>query len=644
MTDSAIIPAVDPFGSPIPQPNEAFINRVIHPRNLALEARRESARILSRKEFLALNKEAERLFNYLEAGGWYAMKSKYKLLKGKYNLLRAELEVIEDEDERAEKLAALNDVIEQAMEIKPRYDSLVNKARRHSEILEIIKQHNLAVEREHLHNQLTKELAKEAYRFAEIIIEKWSQLGFRHEYQHRNKRYVHKVQFDRIEVMPDAIWLKVLVTQKAMFGFKSALPQGVKAYDLIDEKTLRELSIACQRQVTGKATYNNGVWVCVNRLGTTDGLLNYVQLKQLLNNYPADQHEYMPLPIGVGEGREITWIMLAHHPHFLVAGSTGNGKSNITNAIICSLIRHHSPKELRLVFIDLKEGGAEFADYSGIPHALMPTVTTVEDAVNALAKLDALRSNRMHEIARGGCKNIMEYNERYPDKRLPRILIIVDEYARIKARGREFAQVADRAVGEITALGRAAGVHLYAATQTPYSEILPGTTKGNMAMRLAFALPSAENSKSVIGNGDAFKLPQDVKGRAIIAVGSKHWQVQTPHCKQEDIEEAIKIAMEYEQPETPITLPDTVHIDVFDENELLDIAINELNGNLGAQPIYDFVKGSQTVTLSEVREIVKRIKERKVIEFEGEVYRVVPSRKGHRLQIDKTGKNEPMPA
>src|SRR5690606_22666234 len=203
----------------------------------------------------------------------------------------------------------------------------------------------------------------------------------------------------RIEVMPDAIWLKVLVTQKAMFGFKSALPQGVKAYDLIDEKTLRELSIACQRQVTGKATYNNGVWVCVNRLGTTDGLLNYVQLKQLLNNYPADQHELIPIPLGVGEGREISWIMLANHPHILVAGSTGNGKSNLINGWISTLISKQSPEAIRMVFIDLKEGGAEFADYANVPHALMPTITTVEDACNVFAKLDALRSERMQQIA-----------------------------------------------------------------------------------------------------------------------------------------------------------------------------------------------------------------------------------------------------
>lgn len=600
----------DRFGVTIPAPLEPFTSTIIHPRNLAIQERQQNARKLTRAELVEANQKVEKLRKALDEAGYFDRLGQYKLLKKRYMLYLSEAAASEPESAaHVENLRLMGAVIEQSAPLRDSLRSMATMAAQHQQLVDRLKDHQLAIERERIHNQLNAAMAKEAEKWRVILIETWARLGYSHERfdNKRNKTIVDKVRFSEMVITPDAVWFKIFVTVQAMFGSKSALPKRVRVIDLVDEKTLEELSIACQRQVTAYTSYKNGAWIKVNRIGTTDGLLNEVTLQQLLNSYPHDERELMPIPVGVGEGRNISWIMLAEHPHFLVGGSTGNGKSNLTRAIICTLIQMHSPDELRMCFVDLKDG-AEFSYFEKIPHLLMPVVKQVEDAVNVLAQMDALRAERMKQIAAGHCKNILEYNQRYPNNKLPRIVIFIDEYARVKARGKEFEAIADRAVGEITALGRAAGVHLYVATQTPYARVLPGEAKNNMAMRLAFAVGTVEASRSIVGNGDAFLLPQEPKGRAIIAIGSTRWHIQTPHCRNDDIKNALEIADGWEAPEQLIALPETVRIDVFDEDELFDIAVNELNGALSADRIYKYVKDSGTASLSEVREMVKKFR------------------------------------
>lgn len=633
---------VDAFGVSVPAPMEPFTSVIIHPRNIAIQERQENARRLTRAQLVEVTKKAEADRRALDEASYFAMLADYKLLKKRFELYLRELaELPEGSEDRTDKEATIARVREEGIALSQSLKALEPIAVRYQLYTGQLKDHRLAVERDQAHDRLNKQMLKEAYRWEEIIIETWTRLGYCHVgYDKRGKKFTHKVKMSEMMITPDAVWYKIFVTVRLLFGSRSALPKGVHVRDLTDDKTLEELSIACQRQVTAEVGYSTGAWIKVNRIGTTDGLLNYVTLEQVLNSYPHDQRDSFPLPLGVGEGRNISWIMLAEHPHFLIAGSTGNGKSNITTAHICTLIQHHSPDELGMCFIDLKDG-AEFAAFADVPHALMPVVKTVEEAVNVLAQMEALRADRMKQIAAAGCKNIIEFNQRFPRQKLPRIVIFIDEYARIKARGTEFERVADRSVGEITALGRAAGIHLYAATQTPYARILPGEAKNNMAMRMAFALPSVEGSKSIVGNGDAFNLPQGIKGRGIAAVGSTRWQVQTPHCREVDTERSLEIGMNWKPRAVEVFIPKTVQIDVFDEQEMLDIAINELGGNLGAKPIFDYVKVAGTATLSEVREMVKSFtRTHKEVEFEGELYQVKKHGTAWRLVAQKNGKTK----
>ncbi len=612
---------VDDFGVSIPLPNEPFTATVIHPRNLAIQERQETARKLSRSEYREAIKDVKSLRASLVESNYYELLGEYKALKQRHKLYTQELELATTEEDKIEQGRLLEIVRVKGLATFQSLERLRSVAVQYETRLLELKTHDQEVEREKAHRKLNLLMKEEAGKWKDLLVKHWARLGFSYVTTDKNmRRIVNLVDFERCVISPDVVWFKVAISQKTFFGHKSLLPQGVRVRDLIDDKTLMELSYACQRQITAESNYASGVWILVHRLGTTDGLIEYVSLEQVLQYYPYESRHLMPVPLGVGERREIKWLMLAEHPHFLVGGSTGNGKSNFTHAMICSLIRFQTPEDLRLVFIDLK-AGVEFKVYEGIPHLLMPVISRVEDAVNTLAQMEALRSERMKQLADANCTDILEYNEKFPDHKMARVVIFVDEYARLKARGKEFEAIADQAVGEITALGRAAGVHLFAATQTPYARILPGEAKNNMTVRIAFAMRTLAASQSILDTGEARKLPMEIKGRALGAVGSVAFEFQTPHTDHEFRIESAKLASGYGEGEgEQIQLPEVVKLDVFDEHELLDISINELGGSLGVQAIFDFVKDSGQLSRSQVREMVKKIRERKEIEFEGECY------------------------
>lgn len=632
--DREIIPVIDDLGGRPPAPNETFTNRIIHPRNIAIEARRENARVLTGRQFKNYSREARRLDKALNESGFYELSAEYKLLKKRYETYEAELEDSPSNEQREDIEKRLAAVQERARAVRTELAPLMRIAAHHTQLHDLIRDHYLALERQQLHDQLTRALAKEAHKFAEIIIEKWSQLGYKHEYMVKNKRRVDKVQFADIQVMPDAVWLKIAVSRKSWFGFKSTLPNGVRVLDLIEENTLKELSFACQRQVQAKSTYTNGAWVKVNRIGTTDGLLEYVTLEQVLNNYPAADKALLPIGFGVEEGRIISWVHMAKHPHFLIGGTTGAGKSNIVNVIICSLLTNHSPNEVQFCLIDLKEG-LEFQRYENVPHLLRTVVKEVDEAATVLGQLESLRKKRSLDLARAGVTDIDQFNAK-SEKSMPRIIVIFDEYAAIKIR-RDIEKSIQDSVMQLSAKGRAAGIHLILCTQNPSVEIVPGPSKANMAFRLAGAMPTQAASNTILGVGDAARLP-DVKGRMLAMCGSKIWQIQTPHAREIDIENALRAAGRYEtdlEDKTLIELPEAVARINFGDEELLTILLNDFDGVTKTKEVYGLIKDTHNITFRQLSEqmqaLVKRGSEGRTIEHNGEIYKFTAWRKGNKL-------------
>lgn len=635
MTNQAIIPYKEPpkreLDSPPPDPRAAFQNLIIHPKNLALEERQANARSLDKKEYARKLKRLTELNKLLTDTNYDALMARYKTLAQQYKMIQQSIHhdlAQEGDPDGLSSVMEQNDkLLGEAGRLRAQLEHMYPLAKEQQAIIAILKDHKLAVARETLHKQISEGLKKECEEWGSIIQQRWSGRGYRHEVFNGKKRIVRLPKFAEIHVTPDAVYYKIAVTGKRWFGYADLLPFGVDATDLISEETCKELTIALQRDVIGVATKTNGAWLIVSRHNVTDRILEKVTLDQILAYYPHSDREYIPIPLGVGERREISWFMLAQNPHVLIAGTTGGGKSVYTNSTICTLITHHSPDEVRIVCIDLKEGGSEFKDYANVPHLLMPIVSEVEPAVNALVQLEALRSERMKYIADAGCRNILEYNDLHPHKKMAHIIIFCDEYARVKARGKEFADQADRAVDEIAALGRAAGVHFITATQTPYVKILPGTTKANMAVRVAFSLPTAESSKAVIGTGEATTIP-DVKGRCIVAIGSKRWSVQAPFVSSLDIEDYVGQACQKPPASEEIILPLTSKLKAFDEEQLIDIVIKDMEGNLGAKPLYEYLRHSKKLTLDRLREMVEAVKARGEVEHQGTRYQVMRKRKG----------------
>lgn len=631
--NNALLPIeTDALGGTPPAPGEAFRNRIIHPRNIEIEQRRENARILKPRQLTGFNKEARRLDKTLQDAGYYDLKGEYSVLKRRFEVYQAELEELgnspspEQLEDIQRRLAA---VTERARFVRSELKRLSPFAERHQQLTDLISDHYMALEKKRLHDRLTKELAKEAYDFAEIIIEKWAQLGYKYEYHHRNKLKVDKVGFSDIHVSPDAIWLKIDVSRKSWFGFKSTLPNNVRVLDLIDrDKTLPELSVACQRQVTAEMTVTNGAWIKINRIGTTDGLLNYVTLEQVLNNYPAEERSLLPVGFGVEEGRVISWVHLAKHPHFLIGGSTGAGKSNIINAIICSLLLKHSPDEVRFVLVDLKEG-LEFQRFENVPHLLRPVVKEVDEAEQVLRQLESERKRRSLTLAKAGVKDIDHFNLK-SEKKMARIVIIFDEYAAINTQ-KVTARAIQDTVMQLSAKGRAAGIHLIISTQNPNVEILPGTSKANMAFRVAGAMPTTSASSTILGVGDAAKLP-DIPGRMLAMCGAKIWQIQTPHVREVDLERALETARKYiEEDVESINLPEAAPLVGFSNEDLITIMLNDFDGVTATRRIFDVIKETESVTFKQLSEQMQALIAQKRIQFKGEWYEFEKFHKGRRL-------------
>lgn len=191
---------------------------------------------------------------------------------------------------------------------------------------------------------------------------------------------------------------------------------------------------------------------------------------------------------------------LARMPHLLIAGATGTGKSVAINSLLISFLYRNSPEELRLIVIDPKR--VELNLYNGIPHLLTPVITDHDKAVNALKWAVAEMDRRYNLLAEAGKRNIIEYNSKAQDH-LPYIVIIVDELADLMAVAQADVEAA---VVRLAQMARAVGVHLVVATQRPSVDIITGLIKANITARMAFAVASQVDSRTILDMSGAEKL------------------------------------------------------------------------------------------------------------------------------------------
>ena len=203
-------------------------------------------------------------------------------------------------------------------------------------------------------------------------------------------------------------------------------------------------------------------------------------------------------------------------PHLLIAGATGSGKSVMVNALITSLLCNATPDDIRMILMDLKR--VELAAYNGLPHLLVPVITEPERAKAALKWAVDEMENRYRRFAGATARNIQAFNETRvdPADRLPYIVIVIDELADLMMR--EGKNVEDPIV-RLAQKARATGIHMVLATQRPSVNVVTGLIKANFPSRIAFAMASQIDSRTIldspgaedlIGRGDMLYQPSDL--------------------------------------------------------------------------------------------------------------------------------------
>jgi hypothetical protein len=620
-----------------PAPNEMFHRRVIARRNAELEAVPEFAdRALPKSQVRALLKERRRLDRQIKRSpNFKPYQAEIENIRTVFGSTRERLLALKgqaaavgpDQEKRNAIVTEARRLVEQkrtlaasARRLERDHADLVALIARRDRVVMQLDHHKKCLDRERYHEKLRQQMAKEAYEWHDILQNELTRLGFCYRFMHKGKERTHKIGFSEIHVTTDTVQLKLATNYKLLFGWRPLLPRDVYVGDIADKKTLAELTNACQRQVNAKMTADNGTWLIVNRLGSTDGILEYVTLAQVLSAYPTPMRDAFPIIFGIKEGRELHVHYLPKDVHILIGGETGGGKSNINNVILSTLIQMHSPDELRLVLLDLKEG-VEFSAYEDVPHLGIPVINDLHQAVDVLGRLEAYRRERMKRIGtKRLARDIDEYNLRVPpSERMPRVVVMIDEYAAIKGVSSELENAIQGYILQLASKARAAGIYLILSTQMPYVSILPGAAKGNLSFRLAFRMASAANSQTIIDAADAANLPK-IDGRAVGKRGADRFQLQTPHCRISDIERALTKAATWQPARIPFELPPPEISISFMDNELIDIGLAEFGGRLPAREIWQLVRADKDVSYNQVREMVKRVSRQKTVVHEGVTY------------------------
>ena len=249
-----------------------------------------------------------------------------------------------------------------------------------------------------------------------------------------------------------------------------------------------------------------------------------VSVREILERMPSSlDNSKLAVTLGKDIMGNPQYCEINKTPHLLVAGSTGSGKSVCINSFIVSILMRSKPDEVKLILVDPKK--VELSMYNGVPHLLAPVVTDPQKANIALKKMVVEMERRYDEFEKSGTKNIAGYNayvdkknENLPEsehlKKMPYIVIIIDELADLMLAA---AKEVQDSIMRITQMARAAGMHLIVATQRPSTDVITGVVKANIPSRIAFAVSSGIDSRTILdsqgaekllGKGDMLFLPQ----------------------------------------------------------------------------------------------------------------------------------------
>ena len=247
-------------------------------------------------------------------------------------------------------------------------------------------------------------------------------------------------------------------------------------------------------------------------------------------------------PLSVALGKDVSgeamFTRIDKTPHLLIAGSTGSGKSVCVNTIITSILLKNKPDKVKLIMIDPKM--VELSIYDGIPHLLTSVVTDPLKAADVLHKVVLEMESRYREFARTRVRNIEGYNkiaEKDPDyKELPYIVVIIDELADLMMVS---SKEVEESIARIAQKARAAGIHMIIATQRPSVDVITGVIKTNIPSRIAFAVSSSVDSRTILDKSGAETLLGKGDMLYLSADSSKPVRIQGAFLSDDEVEKVV---------------------------------------------------------------------------------------------------------
>lgn len=324
----------------------------------------------------------------------------------------------------------------------------------------------------------------------------------------------------------------------------------------------------------------------------------------------------------IGLGRDISGeaklAQLNKMPHLLVAGSTGSGKSVCINGIIVSILMRAKPHEVKLMMIDPKM--VELNVYNGIPHLLAPVVTDARKASQALKKVVSEMERRYDLFSHTGTRNIEGYNnhvDRYNKENnekhpyLPFIVVIVDELADLMMVA---SNDVEDSITRLAQMARAAGIHLIIATQRPSVDVITGVIKANIPSRIAFAVSSSIDSRTILDMGGAERLLGRGDMLFLPAGESKPVRVQGAFVSDEEVEEIVNYVIgqqkaQYQEEMIPSEEEDVTEIEDLDElySQAVDLVIESDTASVS------FLQRKLKVGYARAARIMDQMEERGVV-------------------------------
>lgn len=460
---------------------------------------------------------------------------------------------------------------------------------------------------------LRRELEQEARFYADVIITKLTQLNICYRYPKSQKDFMssgtQRVKFRRAVVTPEAVYLEIDTIR---------LPRGISLSMINEETVLGDLSVSCQRPVRFRSGIESGAWLIIERASGVWGIPAKLSFSDVVENFPKTSNKSLVVPLGVGENRRLVYKSLAEMPHALVGGATGGGKTTLLHSWMCNLVMHNEPWRLKIGFIDLK-GGAEASFYNGLPHLLPGGIVVDKGGVAPLLqKVFDMIEGRLTAFRESGVQNVAAWNYRNREEYMPRVVLMVDELANIMLDS-TIKKDAQALLADITARGRAPGIHVVLATQRPEVAVVPGLIKANLDARLAFRMTDNASSMVILDDTMSARFDDSTpRGRYIYKRGLDRLQLQAPLITAGQIREIVRAARDGETSES-----DAARIS---PEEIFTAAVTQLGGSFSVRSIYKIMDGKAS------KGYIERLAqeyEGQIVEVEGSPYVLQPSNGGN---------------